>query len=377
MDKRYFIAMIAAATLLSACGKVEDKSNYTANAAEKMLINDEVSSSEETTDEETTDDETTSEEDVKDDTEEEIIPEDPEEYYNYILSDGFGFEMYMNGHISDSWDHRYEAAKLILEALSQPGTDELMMDEYASMGDLNAYETQGFMTHIKFENEKTFRVGNQLIKGVCVIIAGDEKNNYDFCIEYFDENGEYKQSRVYLFDKEYVPKLLEAVGHGDLYKPYDPVAEKKQKIESIPILEDDFEITADMDRETYLNREFKCSTGNALYVNGIQRDQDIEATRRIILEALMDEADPDRKLEAPLTNDEMRYFIYENDESNVYVRCDFSLRVRFILNDKVIVAKEIGIYGNNEVCYLQLDTELPMILDSSWTERIRTEAVKH
>lgn len=200
MKRKFAVILLAAAMALSACGKVEKSSSVPDKLTPPTAIDDVPDST--AADKETTDEETS--------TDDEAL----EEYYNEILADGFGFEIYNDGHLADTWDYRFDAARIILGALAQPGTEQLEQDCEFTLDQLNRFESKGFMTHIKFENEKSFKVGDITMNGVCVMVAGDE-GDYYFWIEYFDDNGDYRHSSYFIFDESYIPKLLDAVGYGD------------------------------------------------------------------------------------------------------------------------------------------------------------------
>ena len=215
MNKRYAALIAAAVMILGSCGKVDErndsetvKDGTNAKApVEEMTTEDEdcIVTDEETTYAETTPEETDIESPVDTD------DYDFEQYYNYIIGDGFfGFEMYNDGHIAQSWERRLDGAKVILEGMAVPGTEQKMLDLAVSSEQLNALETEGFMAHMKFEDSKSFRVGDDKIDGQGVTLIG-YGNSYVFNINYFDENGEYCETPYFEFPMDYIPPLTEVV----------------------------------------------------------------------------------------------------------------------------------------------------------------------
>ncbi|SFC93276.1 hypothetical protein [Ruminococcus albus] len=208
MKKRYAAIIAAAIMVLGGCGKVTEPDD--SEAPVKASANTQTS-----TDTNVTDDETTSEPDKE--TTSELDDCDFDSYYNYIIGDGaFGFEMYNNGHIRQSWDNRIEGAKYILIGMATPGTEEKALDLAVSVEQLNSLETVGFMTNMKFEDTKSFRVGNEKIDGNGVTLIGYE-NSFIFCISYFDENDEYRETCYYEFPIDLIPDLVDAVQYADGY----------------------------------------------------------------------------------------------------------------------------------------------------------------
>lgn len=208
MKKRYAAIFAAAIMVLGSCGKVTKPDD--SEAPVKASANAQTS-----TDTNVTDDETTSELDTE--TTSELDDCDFDSYYNYIIGDGaFGFEMYNNGHIRQSWDNRIEGAKYILKGMATPGTEEKALDLAVSVEQLNSLETDGFMANMKFEDTKSFRVGSEKIDGNGVTLIGYE-NSFIFCISYFDENDEYRETCYYEFPIDLIPDLVEAVQYADGY----------------------------------------------------------------------------------------------------------------------------------------------------------------
>ena len=208
ITKRY--AVIALALLmLTGCGKVEEKRETAAPVEKIDEVTEESCTSEYPTDDETTAEETTSEETI------DIDDYDFDQYYKYIIGDGaFGFEMYNNGHIRQSWDNRLEGARIILKGMATPGTEEKTLDLAVSVEQLNSLETEGFMAHMKFEGAKTFRVGDTKIDGSGVTLIGYE-NSFIFNINYFDENDEYRETPYYEFPIDLIPDLVDAVQYAE------------------------------------------------------------------------------------------------------------------------------------------------------------------
>lgn len=223
ITKRY--AVIALALLmLTGCGKVEEKRETAAPVEKIDEVTEESCTSEYPTDDETTAEETTSEETI------DIDDYDFDQYYNYIIGDGaFGFEMYNNGHIRQSWDNRLEGARIILKGMAMPGTEEKMLELAVTSEQLNALETEGFMSHMKFEDKKSFRVGDTKINGEGVTLIGYE-NSFIFNINYFDENDEYKETAYYEFPIDLIPDLVEAVQYGNGSESNGPDAVGGQEI---------------------------------------------------------------------------------------------------------------------------------------------------
>ena len=117
----------------------------------------------------------------------------------------FGFELYNDGH-KNCWEQRYECAKLMIEAISQPGTGEKVTDHIPDVEELNSKETNGFMTWLKFEDPMTFRVGDTAMSGTSLNIV-DYNGAYYFFI------GEIEDiEKMIEFDSSYIPKILAAAG---------------------------------------------------------------------------------------------------------------------------------------------------------------------
>lgn len=232
MNKRYMAIIAAAVMILGSCGKVSERNN---SESPKESVNAKAPAEDMTTDEEdiiVTDEESTSEETTSEETEVLIDTADYDfdQYYNYIIGDGaFGFEMYNNGHIRQSWDNRLEGARIILKGMATPGTEEKMLELAVTSEQLNALETEGFMAHMKFEDKKSFRVGDTKIDGEGVTLIGYE-NSFIFNINYFDENDEYKETSYYEFPIDLIPDLVEAVQYSNGSESNEPNAIDGQKI---------------------------------------------------------------------------------------------------------------------------------------------------
>ena len=203
MTKRYSVMAIALMMMMTGCGKVEEKSEPAAKPDNEMNREVTVNAC---TSEYPTDEETTAEEEVTTSEENGFC----EEYVNEILGGGeFGFEMYDDGHIADCWEHRMEAAPILLEAAANASADDTVDTEY-SIEQFNGFETSGFMTHIKFEDAKPFIVGDTIIEGNTLAAAGED-GEYFFWVEYFDENGELVSSPYYTFDESYKDRMTEVM----------------------------------------------------------------------------------------------------------------------------------------------------------------------
>jgi hypothetical protein len=239
MNKRYMAIIAAAVMILGSCGKVSERNN---SESPKDSVNAKATVDDVTTDEEdliVTDEETTSDEtevfvDTSESEKTEVIIDtadyDFDQYYNYIIGDGaFGFEMYNNGHIRQSWDNRLEGTRIILKGMAIPGTEEKMLELAVTSEQLNALETEGFMSHMKFEDKKSFRVGDTKIDGEGVTLIGYE-NSFIFNINYFDENDEYRETSYYEFPIDLIPDLVEAVQYSNGSESNEPDAIDGQKI---------------------------------------------------------------------------------------------------------------------------------------------------
>ncbi|SEK18805.1 hypothetical protein [Ruminococcus albus] len=221
MNKRYAAVIATAIMVLGGCGKVNEPND--SEAPVKASANAQTSTDTNVTDEE----ETTTEQDVETTAEQDDY--DFDSYYNYIIGDGaFGFDMYNNGHIRQSWDNRLAGAEYILKGMATPGMEEKALDLAVSVEQLNSLETDGFMANMKFEDTKSFRVGSEKIDGNGVTLIGYE-NSFIFCISYFDENDEYRETCYYEFPIDLIPDLVEAVQYADGYDVTesvdDPVVE--------------------------------------------------------------------------------------------------------------------------------------------------------
>lgn len=274
ITNRYAVAAIALMMIMSGCGKVEEKKENATVPEENSEVTVESCTSEYPTDDETTADE---------ETPTELDDYDFDQYYNYIIGDGaFGFEMYNNGHISQSWDNRLEGARIILKGMATPGTEEKALDLTVSVEQLNSLETEGFMAHMKFEDTKTFRVGDTKINGQGVTLIGYE-NSFIFNINYFDENDEYKETPYYEFPIDLIPDLVEAVEYADksAVTESDDIGGQKIKVGTSGNT---------LISEGYVwNDENKTGFMGMYQGNYITADFDTEKTLEIIFEALADE----------------------------------------------------------------------------------------
>lgn len=220
MKKRYAALIAAAVIVFGGCGKVTEPENNK-EKLQAAAVNEITTGEEETTEPDTEneiieDKETTAE----------LDDYDFQQYYDYIVGDGyFGFDMYNYGHIRESWDNRAAGAWLLLEGMALPGTEERVMDVAVSLEELNRLETEGFMLNMKFEDNKTFRVGSEKIEGCGINLIGYE-NSFIFCVEYFDENEEYTSTPYYELEIEYIPMIVDAVQYGksvEEAKAYSPL----------------------------------------------------------------------------------------------------------------------------------------------------------
>lgn len=315
MKRKYALILLAAAMALSACGKVEEPSTGPSAI-------DDVTTSDETT-------ETTAQED-------EIVPDEEttsnDEYYDEILSDPFGFEIYYNGHLSDTWDYRYDAARLMLEAVAQPGTEEGEVDFEYTLEQLNGFESEGFMAHIKFEDEKTFKVGSWEIDGVCLMIAGDDDECF-FWIEYFNEDGDYRSSSYFNFDTTYIPKLLRAVNYGGI--------SEENVVEELPIApQEDEPMSAagtlyDID----------------IYFGGEHNPDSVDADtlQRLIFEALADKEIAENAYFSGIDEGWMDYC----QENGLWARIDFGVKTPVTLGNEEIEMSVLTFYGcSGDYCIL-------------------------
>ena len=209
MNKKYLAVIIAVMTVMAGCGKVNGSN--AATEGESSERNKSIELREPGVSENPTDEETTADEDEENEaaTDEETTVD--EEYIKEILGDGsYGFELYNDGHIAKSWEHRMEAAPILLTAAAQKGLEDTMTDTAYSTEQLNGFETSGFMTYMKFEEEKDFRIGGTIIKGNSLTAAG-ENGEYHLWVDYFDENGEQVSSPCFDFDEKYIDRMMAAM----------------------------------------------------------------------------------------------------------------------------------------------------------------------
>lgn len=125
----------------------------------------------------------------------------PENIENYQ----FGFELYNDGH-KDCWEKRYDCAKIMLEAIAQPGTDMKSVDLVITPEQHNEMETKGFMTWLKFEEPMDFKVGDTIMTGNTMEIV-KMNDSYYFYVGDMDTI-----TCMYEFDSSYVYKILAAAG---------------------------------------------------------------------------------------------------------------------------------------------------------------------
>lgn len=222
MKRKLLAFSLAAALLLSGCGKIDDDepaANGGANAAapsdssgkviyEPIGQNSKPDEETETTAE--TEPPLESVTETESSAETDTVPEqEPERKSGTVLSPDnisryqFGFELYNDGH-KDCWDKRYDCAKIMLEALAQPGMGEKTVTHVPDVYELNAKESKGFMTWLKFEEPMNFQVGDKTMSGRSMTII-------DFADSYYFFVGEIEEiDGMMEFDGSYIPKIIAA-----------------------------------------------------------------------------------------------------------------------------------------------------------------------
>lgn len=127
----------------------------------------------------------------------------PENIENYM----FGFELYNDGH-KDCWANRYACAKLMLEAIAQPGTDLKGVDLTITAEQHNAMENDGFMTWLKFDDVMNFKVGDRVLSGRAMEIIKLNDSYYFYVGEMFEDY------EMFEFDSSYIERILAASQGG-------------------------------------------------------------------------------------------------------------------------------------------------------------------
>ncbi|MBQ8967978.1 hypothetical protein [Ruminococcus sp.] len=338
MNKRYIAAAMAVMTILAGCGQVEEKETAPAAAAE----NGNEVTEESCTSEYPTDDETISEEEVT--AEEQSIL--GEEYLAEIFGDGFfGFELFNDGHISQSWDNRMEAAPVLLEAMAQTD-EENTVDLAISMDELNRRETEGFLTYIKFEEAKPFRLGDSIMEGYGVTAEGDE-NGYYFWVEYEDGSS----SPCYEMDKSYADRMTAAaMGEGG---------------EAAQVITGSTELPAKYDEMIV-----------ASYMGEIVHDMDTDRICEIALEALNDRETAQHTLDQPITEEYVEKCLEDglDVEITMTIGLDEALNI-FTTDTGDLKVRTIQICGREGSYSMAVDNAAEMIIDPSYGERIITEGL--
>ena len=119
----------------------------------------------------------------------------------------FGFELFNDGHLN-CWGSRYDCAAIMLEAIAQPDTGTAAVDHVPDAQELNAKETSGFMTWLKFEETVNFQVGVTVMSGNSLTIV-DLDGRYCFFI------GDPEDIDCMMeLDGSFIPELLEAAAAG-------------------------------------------------------------------------------------------------------------------------------------------------------------------
>ncbi len=127
----------------------------------------------------------------------------PENIGDYM----FGFELFNDGHLN-CWEARYDCAKIMLEAIAQQGAGKARVDHVPDVQELNAKETAGFMTWLKFEEPVNFKVGD-------TVMSGSSLNIVDYEGRYYFYIGEFEEIDCMMeFDDSFIPRLLEAAENG-------------------------------------------------------------------------------------------------------------------------------------------------------------------
>lgn len=278
-------------------------------------------------------------------------PEDTEfdEYVNNILENGFGFELYNDGH-TDSWEKRYDVARLLLEAIAQPGTEFDQVDAAIGEMDLNAKETEGFMTWLKFENEVTFKVGDATHTGSMLMVVEDDGHYY------FDiTNGEHNTGMT-IFDESYIPKILEA---ASAEVPDDDLDNRTAPTTAIEEVYDD----ADFSKANLL-----IMTGDSESVEITDNDDKNAIIKAVLVELTVTFIESD---EVWLDRNK-----YMGKESSIYLMFDLGEPTNiWVGNDVEQDVYVVALIGNDEDGYLiQVDNETVYELDPEVIQQVRLRA---
>ena len=398
MNKRYAAVIAAAVIIFSGCGNVtepegqknENGLKAVATANEVITTNDEESS----VNEENKEPEEPNEPDTE--TTAELEDYDFQQYYDYIVGDGaFGFELYNMGHIRESWDNRMAAAWLLLEGMALPGTENRAVDTEVSVEELNALETDGFMLNMKFEDNKTFRVGSEKIEGCGVNLIGYE-NSFIFCIEYFDENGEFTNTPYYELEINYIPMIVDAAQYGKTVEeakanaPIFTDTETDTQPEPQESQPDTQQVEAQQDGDIFDKENgIVC---RVLYDGGyLTENVDTAKILNIALEALADDATVGQMVTNTIDSGIRRsrqdgMYIYiafaEFPDSDGYLLQPREIvfgNGSFIQNDNTEVkykeAKYIQIYGKDDRYGIGVNGGSEMVLSPKYGERILQEGL--
>lgn len=338
MKTKALALSLAAAMLLAGCGQVTDTG---ANIPDNTKGNESNGNSAVTTD-------------TQDSAEENggsTEPTDPafEEYKDNILSEPFGFELYNDGH-TDTWEKRYAVAALMLEAIAQPGTEFDPADASIGDMDLNAKETEGFMTWLKFENDVTFKVGDATRTGSMLMVVEDDGHYY------FDIGNGENDGGMTIFDKSYIPKILEA---ASAEVPDDDLENRTAPTTAIEeVYEDDDFSKADL----------LIMTGDSESVEITDNDDKNAIIKAVLIELTGTFIESDE-----VWLDQHKYM---GKESSVFLMFDFGEPTNIgVGNDIVQGVYVVALTGNDEDGYLiQVDNKTVYELDPEVIQQIRLRA---
>ncbi|MBR1384131.1 MAG: hypothetical protein IJ555_10065 [Ruminococcus sp.] len=355
MKIRSFAVIITAVLALASCGKIEEP------AGQGNTVNVDLNSSAAETQEITT-----GEEDISVEEEETTAAEDADldAYIDDILSVPFGFELYIDGH-TDSWEQRYEAGRIILEGAAKEGTELLAVDSNIGLIDMNALETKGFMTWLKFEDTREFRVGNTIVEGSSIIVVSDGEG-YLFAVD----DGSYT-GLLYEFDKEYVDRLIDLTGtviKGSVDGTTEEVPETESETETAGIQES---VSLLPEGELYsvgLSGFCKGKSFDNYGGQGMLSDEQADRIVRIILSELGKE----ETLGSAQNTNFIDYKKYQIGDGSFFVGFEFREETDVAVGDKVMNGVwYISAAGSADDGYLiQIDGGSVMTFDPEAVEKI-------
>lgn len=362
MKVRNLTAIALAALMLAACGKVEEETQRPAVNVEEIQLttgDEDVTTGEEETEKTNEEETTTEEETAKPQSESDI---ELSEYIDGFLADGFGFELYNHGHM-DAWNARYAIGEVILKTLANDCSVDTAIDAGLDVYDLNAKETDGFMTWLKFEDEKEIRVGSEILKGNMVMII-DDGNNFYFAVD----DGSYMTP---LMDFP-VNAIVEIMDTYYAYQEYEPEGQYPQTTEETETGDDISQL-----KQEYLDRDHS-NVGLQVYCKGKNFDtfggeSSLDSTQAdLIVTAMLEElAKPETAATMQNTNT-IDYRKYTNDQNGFMAGFEFREATDVWVGDDLYTGVwYISASGSDEDGYkIQVDGGSVMDFSAEVYERI-------